>query len=48
VLRQVVESKQKQSRYRDRTKLMQYLARKGFNYSDIKYVLEQEISNDIE
>jgi regulatory protein len=37
----IVERKRKQSRYQDDLKLMQYLARQGFNYGDIK----QAISN---
>jgi regulatory protein len=41
-LKRVIETKQKQSRYQDKSKLMQYLARKGFNYSDIKKVLESD------
>lgn len=41
LLRQLVAKKQQQSKYRDdKLKLMQYLARQGFNYSDIKTVLE--------
>lgn len=38
VLRELVERKRK--RYPDETKLMQYLARQGYSYDDIKSVLE--------
>lgn len=37
ILRQLVEKKQ--SRYPDKNKFMQYLARQGFSYDDIKSVL---------
>lgn len=40
-LRAVVAKKQ--SRYPDRAKLMQYLARQGFGYDDIKAVLSEEV-----
>lgn len=39
VLRQLVERKRKQ--YSDPTKLMQYLARQGYSYDDIKSVLDE-------
>ncbi len=39
VLRQEVEKKRRQLRYQDNTKLMQYLARQGYSYDDIKRVL---------
>jgi regulatory protein len=39
-LRELVEKKR--PRYPDRQKLMQYLARQGFSYDDIKSVLEDE------
>ena len=35
----IVENKRRQSKYKDDQKLMQYLSRQGFNYSDIKEVL---------
>lgn len=35
-LRQLITRKRKQTRYQDNQKLMQYLARQGFNYDDIK------------
>jgi regulatory protein len=40
VLRQLVAKKQQ--RYPDRQKFMQYLARQGFGYDDIKTVLEED------
>lgn len=40
VLRELVEKKRKQTRYQDKTKLMQYLARQGFSYDLIKQALE--------
>src|SRR3989344_295545 len=40
VLRELVE--RKKSRYPDKLKFMQYLARQGFNYNDIKTVLDSE------
>ena len=39
-IRQVAIAKSKQSRYKDKTKLMQYLARQGYNYGDIKDALD--------
>lgn len=39
-LRQLVEKKRR--RYPDRQKLMQYLARQGFSYDDIKSVLNED------
>ncbi len=41
-LRAIIERKRQQSKYQDDTKLMQYLARQGFNYGDIK----DAMSND--
>lgn len=38
-LRELVEKKRKQAKYHDTQKLMQYLARQGYNYDDIKSVL---------
>lgn len=40
ILRELIIRKQKQSKYQDNTKLMQYLSRQGFNYSDIKSALQ--------
>ncbi len=42
VLREVITRKRRQSKYHDIDKLMQYLARQGFNYGDIKAVLGEE------
>lgn len=39
VLREEVQRKRKQTRYQDNDKLMQYLARQGYRYEDIKTVL---------
>jgi SOS response regulatory protein OraA/RecX len=39
-LRELVEKKR--SRYPDKIKFMQYLARQGFGYDDIKSVLNEE------
>lgn len=39
VLKELVARKRKQTKYQDNTKLMQYLARQGFNYDDIRSVL---------
>ncbi len=36
-----VEKKRRQPRYQDDTKLMQYLARQGYRYDDIKRALEE-------
>jgi regulatory protein len=38
-LHAVIESKRRQAKYQDDIKLMQYLARQGFNYDDIKSAL---------
>jgi regulatory protein len=39
VLKQEIEAKRRQSRYKDDQKLMQYLARQGYGYGDIKQAL---------
>jgi regulatory protein len=39
-LRAVIERKRRQTKYQDDTKLMQYLARQGFGYDDIKSALQ--------
>lgn len=39
ILRELVEKKRKQTRYQNNERLMMYLARQGFNYDDIKSVL---------
>lgn len=41
-LQEIITSKRKQTRYQDDLKLMQYLARQGFNYGDIKAALNVE------
>jgi len=38
-LKRIIENKRRQSKYNDNEKLMQYLARQGFNYGDIKEAL---------
>lgn len=45
-LREITQKKMNHSAYADRSKLMRYLASKGFNYSDIKSVLEELGSED--
>ncbi len=40
VLKEMIQKKRTQSRYQDKDKLMQYLARQGFRYDDIKQALE--------
>lgn len=39
VLKELIAKKRTQTRYKDELKLMQYLSRQGFNYTDIKTVL---------
>lgn len=41
VLKQLIGRKARQSQYRDRQKLMAYLARQGFRYDQIKQALEE-------
>lgn len=41
-LTEVVARKRRQAKYQDDLKLMQYLARQGFNYDDIKSALNKE------
>jgi regulatory protein len=41
-LKQLVERKRKQTRYQDDQKLMQYLVRQGYSYTDVKAVLHSE------
>lgn len=41
-LRQIIEKKRTQTRYQDKDRLIQYLARQGFRYDDIKRVLEND------
>ena len=42
VLRELVVRKRRQTKYQDNLKLMQYLARQGFGYEDIKLALSEE------
>jgi regulatory protein len=39
-LTELIAKKRRQSRYQDNTKLMQYLARQGFSYDDIKRAMD--------
>jgi SOS response regulatory protein OraA/RecX len=39
ILKELINRKRRQTRYRDDQKLIAYLARQGFNYSDIKDVM---------
>lgn len=41
-LEKLVDKKSKQSRYKDKQKLTEYLLRKGFNYSDIQAVFAKK------
>jgi regulatory protein len=41
-LRELITRKRKQSKYQDNLKLMQYLARQGFNYDDIKSAMHED------
>lgn len=41
-LRAIIEIKRRQAKYKDNLKLMQYLARQGFNYGDIKDALNNQ------
>lgn len=42
VLAELVVKKRRQTKYQDNLKLMQYLARQGFSYDDIKHALQAE------
>ncbi len=42
VLQELVAKKRQQTKYRDNLKLMQYLARQGFGYDDIKNALSSD------
>lgn len=42
VLKELIAKKQTQSRYRDKQKLIAYLARQGFSYDDIKSALIED------
>lgn len=41
----LIAKKRRQSRYQDEQKLLQYLARQGFGYDDIKNALAEDASN---
>lgn len=41
-LKELIERKRKQTKYQDTTKLIQYLARQGYNYDDIKTAVGPE------
>jgi regulatory protein len=41
-LREVIAKKRRQAKFQDNTKLMQYLARQGFGYDDIKTALSTD------
>lgn len=45
-LAEVIKRKRRQSKYQDNLKLMQYLARQGFNYDDIKHGLQSYDEQD--
>ncbi len=45
IVKELIARKSKQSRYQDQQKLMAYLIRQGFNYSDIKVALENSVQN---
>lgn len=45
-LQEVIAKKRRQSKYQDDIKLMQYLARQGYNYSDIKDALSGSSNGD--
>lgn len=44
VLRDLIDKKRTQSRYRDEAKLIRYLAGQGFTYGDIKQILSEKTS----
>jgi regulatory protein len=44
-LTEMIKKKRRQTKYQDKLKLMQYLARQGFNYGDIKNAFER-LEND--
>ena len=47
VLRDLVERKQKQTRYQDPQKLMAYLIRQGYNYADVKQAISDSRVEDL-
>lgn len=46
VLHELIVKKRRQAKYHDNLKLMQYLARQGFSYDDIKYALQEVEENN--
>lgn len=42
VLRELIAKKRRQTKYQDDTKLMQFLARQGYSYADIKSALTED------
>lgn len=46
-LREMIARKRRQTKYRDETKLMQYLVRQGFSYDDVKTAVG-EVSEEID
>jgi regulatory protein len=42
VLRDLIVKKQRQTKYQDAVKLMQFLSRQGFSYDDIKAVISEQ------
>jgi regulatory protein len=45
VLKELIKRKRKQAKYQDNLKLMQYLARQGFGYDNIKHTLAEQDEN---
>ena len=45
-LQELIQKKRKQTKYQDNLKLMQYLARQGYNYGDIKSALNNPTVED--
>lgn len=45
-LQDIVQRKRRQAKYQDDLKLMQYLARQGYGYSDIKNALQVDVDTD--
>ncbi|MGH7195658.1 MAG: RecX family transcriptional regulator [Candidatus Saccharimonadales bacterium] len=41
ILSEIIKQKRRQTKYQDNLKLMQYLARQGFSYDDIKAALQE-------
>ena len=47
-LRDMITRKRRQTKYQDNVKLMQYLARQGYGYSDIKSALQANSDEDFD